>query len=116
MRVGPAHEAADVAVVAMPAPIAARLAFTPALPAATARALAELPMGVASKLAVATKGRPSPRSRQWTELSMWCWAGLGADGKAAPVRRVVRGLARGAGRARRRRGPDDAVAGRAAAS
>ena len=82
VRVGPAHEAADVAVVATPAPIAARLAFTPALPAATARALAELPMGVASKLAVATKGRPSPRSRQWSELSMWCWAGLGADGKA----------------------------------
>jgi monoamine oxidase len=82
VRCGPAREEADIAVVATPAPIAARLAFTPALPASTARALADLPMGVASKLAVATKGRPSPRSRQWSELSMWCWAGLGADGSA----------------------------------
>jgi monoamine oxidase len=87
VRVGPIEERADAVVVAVPAPIAARLGFTPSLPEPLATALRDLPMGVASKFAVATKGRPSIRSRQSSETSMWCWAANGDDG--APRRCVV---------------------------
>lgn len=81
VRSGPHEERADAVVLAVPAPIAARIAVEPALPDDLAAALHALPMGVASKLAVATKGRPPHRSRQSTELSMWCWAANGSDGK-----------------------------------
>lgn len=81
LRSGGLEEQADAVVVAVPAPIAARLAFEPALPDDLATALRELPMGVASKLAVATRGRPSIRSLQSTETSMWCWVAHGADGE-----------------------------------
>jgi monoamine oxidase len=81
VRVGPAVERADAVVVAVPAPIAARLAFAPSLPEPVATALRELPMGVASKFAVATKRRPAVRSRQSDDLSMWCWVANGEDGK-----------------------------------
>jgi monoamine oxidase len=82
VRAGPSSERADLAVVAVPAPIAARLPFAPALPEPVASVLARLPMGHASKFAVATKGRPSVRSRQASDRSMWCWAANGAGGKA----------------------------------
>jgi monoamine oxidase len=81
VRIGTRSERADAAVVAVPAPIAARLRFAPALPDALATALAGLPMGVASKFAVATKRRPPVRSRQSADRSMWCWTALGAGGK-----------------------------------
>jgi monoamine oxidase len=61
--------------------IAARIAFDPALPTDLATALSELPMGVASKLAIATSDRPAARSRQSAGLSMWCWAANGEDGR-----------------------------------
>jgi monoamine oxidase len=81
VRIGSRSERADVAVVAVPAPIAARLRFVPALPHALASAFAGLPMGEASKLAVATKRRPSARSRQSADRSMWCWTADDAGGK-----------------------------------
>lgn len=80
VRSGNVEERADAVVVAVPAPIAARLSFDPVLPDDLAIALRELPMGVASKLAVATRGRPSVRSLQSTETSMWCWVANGSDG------------------------------------
>ncbi len=70
---------ADAVVIAVPAPIAAKLRFEPALPEDVAIALRELPMGVASKFAVGTKGRPSHRALQSPELPFWCWAANGAD-------------------------------------
>jgi monoamine oxidase len=81
VRIGPHAERADAVVVAVPAPIAARLAFTPALPGELAEAFADLPMGHASKFAVATKERPPPRSRQAADRSMWCWTAAGEGGK-----------------------------------
>jgi monoamine oxidase len=81
VRIGTRSEQADVVVVAVPAPIAARLRFAPGLPDPLASALAGLPMGEASKLAVATKRRPPVRSRQSVDRSMWCWTGQGAGGK-----------------------------------
>ena len=81
VRIGSAVERSDAVVVAVPAPIAARLTFAPSLPDPVAIALRELPMGVASKFAVATKRRPSVRSRQSADLSMWCWVADGEDGK-----------------------------------
>jgi monoamine oxidase len=81
VRIGSRSERADVAVVAVPAPIEARLRFVPPLPDALASALAGLPMGAASKFAVATKRRPPARSRQSAGRSMWCWTADGAGGK-----------------------------------
>ena len=82
VRVGSVEVRADAVVVAVPAPVAARLRFDPALPHDLATALRELPMGMASKLAVPTRDRPTPRSRQSTDMSMWCWAANGEDGHA----------------------------------
>ncbi len=79
VRSGGREEHADAVVVAVPAAIAARLTFEPALPEDLATALRALPMGVASKLAVATRGRPAIRSIQSTETSMWCWVARGSD-------------------------------------
>lgn len=81
---------ADFAVVAVPAPIAVRLRFEPELPEELATALRELPMGVASKLAVATDGEPSRRALQSTEIPFWCWA---ADGGDARPRRAIASFA-----------------------
>lgn len=47
-------------------------------------------MGVASKLAVATKGRSTLRARQSTELPMWCWV---ANGKGDDPRRCLTSFA-----------------------
>ncbi|HEY6566793.1 MAG TPA: NAD(P)/FAD-dependent oxidoreductase [Actinomycetota bacterium] len=79
-HIGSTRESASAAVIAVPAPIAARLTFAPALPEEVANALSSLPMGVASKLAVATERPPSTRARQATDVSMWCWAANGEDG------------------------------------
>ena len=80
LHLGSATERGDAVVIAVPAPIAARLRCTPALPSPLAEALTALPMGVASKFAVATREPPSPRTRQATDVSMWCWAANGEDG------------------------------------
>lgn len=90
VHIGPGSERADAAVVAVPAPIAARLTFEPTLPRAVAATLDALPMGEASKFAVATRERPPARSRQSAERSMWCWTANGADGK---TRRCVTSFA-----------------------
>jgi monoamine oxidase len=70
---------ATAVVVAVPAPLAASLRFVPALPAEVGRALDELPMGDASKLAVATTGVPPLRALQEVAAPFWCWTALGAD-------------------------------------
>jgi monoamine oxidase len=68
------------AIVAVPAPIVIRLRFDPALPEEVATALRQLPMGVASKLAVGVRGSPERRAVQNTDLPFWCWVGDGAEG------------------------------------
>ena len=90
VRVGPSAERAEAVVVAVPAPIAWRLVFTPALPEDLVSGLAAIRMGVASKFAVATKERPPARSRQAADRSMWCWTANGADGT---VRKYVASFA-----------------------
>ena len=80
-RVGSHAERADAVVVAVPAPIVARLTFTPGLPPDLAEAYTSLRMGHASKFAVATRQRPPARSRQAADRSMWCWTAAGAGGK-----------------------------------
>jgi monoamine oxidase len=76
---------ADAAVVAVPAPIASRLRFEPDLPHELSTALRELPMGVASKLVIATSREPSRRARQASESPFWCWAADGASGRPRKV-------------------------------
>jgi monoamine oxidase len=75
---------AAAAVVAVPVTMVPRLRFRPPLPRDLASAVRELPMGVASKLAVATADPPSRRAIQSTELPMWCWAANGSDGRVRP--------------------------------
>ena len=96
---GRTTERADAVVVAVPAPIAARLAVHARAARRDSRAaLADLPMGVASKFAVATKERPPAAVAAGLDRSMWCWTANGADGTPRRVHHVVRRLARGAGR------------------
>jgi monoamine oxidase len=76
---------ADLAVVALPAPIAASLQFAPLLPPPLRAALGQLPMGVASKLVIGTAGPPSPRALQDMDVPFWCYAALGADGHPREV-------------------------------
>lgn len=81
VRVGDHLERADAIVVAVPAPIAARLSFEPALPPPLMDTLASLPMGVASKLAAAIHGSAAARSLQHPAIATWCWVANGVDGK-----------------------------------
>jgi monoamine oxidase len=72
------------AIVAVPAPVVTGISFDPPLPDDVAAAVSALPMGLASKLAIATSETPSARSRQSAGLSMWCWAANGEDGTPRP--------------------------------
>jgi monoamine oxidase len=78
------------AIVALPARVAAGLRFDPFLPDDLAIALHELPMGVASKLAVPVEGTSTPRAIQSAELPFWCWVANGGDGA---VRRCLAAFA-----------------------
>jgi monoamine oxidase len=77
--------AADFAVLALPVPLLATLEFRPALPDAVARAIERLPMGRASKLAVATTAPPPLRAVQDVSVPYWCWSGLGDGGTPRAV-------------------------------
>ena len=81
---GRAARAAAV-VVAVPVTMTSRLRFEPALPEELSVALRDLPMGVASKLAVATEGEPSLRAIQSTAEPMWSWVANGEDGRPRHV-------------------------------
>lgn len=78
------------AIVALPARVAAGLRFDPFLPDELAIALHELPMGVASKLAVPLEGPATPRAIQSAELPFWCWV---ANGSADATRRCLSAFA-----------------------
>jgi monoamine oxidase len=78
------------AVVALPARVASGIRFDPFLPDDLATALYELPMGVASKLAVPVEGASAPRAVQSAELPFWCWIAFGGGG---PVRRCLAAFA-----------------------
>ncbi|MGZ5296933.1 MAG: flavin monoamine oxidase family protein [Actinomycetota bacterium] len=80
----------SAAIVALPARVAAGLRFDPFLPDEIAIALHELPMGVASKLAVPVDGASTPRAVQSAELPFWCWVANGGDGA---VRRCLAAFA-----------------------
>lgn len=81
--------AARAAVVAVPAPLAAAIHFEPALGAEQRRAMAELPMGDAAKLAVATVDDPPLQALQDVAVPFWSWTALGGWGP----RRVVTAFA-----------------------
>jgi monoamine oxidase len=82
----------DAVVVAVPVRLVGSIAFDPPLPAELATALDELPVGLASKLAVPLEGEPSARSVQCAGASFWCWVADGADGSP---RRVLTSFAGG---------------------
>jgi monoamine oxidase len=86
---GPFSLAGPAAVVALPAPLAAALRFEPPLDGNVRQALVEVPMGIASKLAVATREDPPLRALQEVTVPFWCWTARGGHGP----RRVVTAFA-----------------------
>ncbi|HYX80236.1 MAG TPA: FAD-dependent oxidoreductase [Actinomycetota bacterium] len=101
----------DAVVVAVPVRLVGAIAFDPPLPAELATALDELPVGVASKLAVPLEDEPSARSVQCADASFWCWVADGADGSPRRVAELVRRWAGGAARAPDRGRGSGSVAG-----
>lgn len=87
---GPFEIAGVALIVALPAPIVASLRFDPGLPAETAAAYRELPMGVASKFVVALRDAPAPRGLQEVETPFWCYV---ANGETGAPRRVLTSFA-----------------------
>jgi monoamine oxidase len=79
---GDVEVAGGASIVALPARVTAQLRFEPFLPDDLAIALRELPMGVASKLAIAVEGSPTVRAVQSADLPFWCWIANGLDGTA----------------------------------
>src|SRR5262249_25621333 len=86
---GPFSVAGRAAVVALPAPLTASLRFEPELDADVGRALDELPMGVASKLAIATAEPPPLHAFQEVTVPFWSWTANGGRGP----RRVITAFA-----------------------
>ncbi|HSG15375.1 MAG TPA: NAD(P)/FAD-dependent oxidoreductase [Anaerolineae bacterium] len=69
--------AADAVILAIPAALVSELELDPTLPAATAKAISSVPMGVAAKLAIGTQSPPPLRAIQDVEAPYWCWTGNG---------------------------------------
>jgi monoamine oxidase len=77
---------ADAAIVAVPAPHAARLAVIPGYPELKARALAQLGLGIASKLHLPLAAPVTPRAIQMVDAPFWVYMASDApDGTASAV-------------------------------
>ena len=76
----------DAVVIAVPVKIISEIEFNPPLPKPIENAIASVSMGIAAKMAVATRERPTLRAYHDAETPYWCWTGKGEDGK---VRKVV---------------------------
>jgi monoamine oxidase len=83
---------ADAAVVAVPSRLVEQIRFEPRLPDELGRALSELPVGTASKLAVPIERGASGRSVQSADAPFWCWV---ADGSDRGTRAVITSFAGG---------------------
>jgi monoamine oxidase len=75
----------DVAVVAVPAPAAMRIAFEPALPAWKADANRGVVYGDAAKLAVPLRTPAPPSSVLSVPEHFWTWTARGPDGEVVPL-------------------------------
>jgi monoamine oxidase len=80
---------ADAVVVAVPAPVAATIAFDPPLPAPLAGALARVRYGHAAKLFVPLRERPAPSAVLSVPERYWTWTARGGE----QVQRVVHAFA-----------------------
>jgi monoamine oxidase len=76
---------AEAVVIATPVRLVPEIAFEPSLPEDLLLALEQLPMGVASKLAVPLEGEPARRSVQGADLPFWCWVADGGQGRPRKV-------------------------------
>jgi monoamine oxidase len=70
---------AEAVVIATPVRLVPEIAFVPPLPEDIQLAFEQLPMGVASKLAVPLGGEPDRCSVQSADLPFWCWVADGGD-------------------------------------
>jgi monoamine oxidase len=75
---------ADRAVLALPGPATAAVAFVPPLPEQKARAFADLRYGQAAKLHVALRAPAAPSATLAVPDRFWCYTQLGPDGRPAP--------------------------------
>jgi monoamine oxidase len=75
----------EAVVIATPVRLVPEITFEPPLPEDVLDALAHLPMGVASKLAVPIAGDPARRSVQSADLPFWCWVADGGEGSTRKV-------------------------------
>jgi monoamine oxidase len=75
---------ADRAVLAVPGPAMAAIAFDPPLPERKARALVALRYGQAAKLHVALHTSAPPSATLAVPDRFWCYTQLGPDGRPAP--------------------------------
>ncbi|HKN80881.1 MAG TPA: NAD(P)/FAD-dependent oxidoreductase [Actinomycetota bacterium] len=80
---------ANSAVIAVPVRLVTELAFDPPLAADQRAAFEDLPMGVASKVAVPLEGAPERCAIQSADLPFWFWVADGVNG----TRRVVTSFA-----------------------
>ncbi len=90
---GGAEVAGDVALIAVPASVIGRIAFEPALPEDTARALAAVVYGHAAKLFVPLRETPPPSAVLSVPERYWTWTATGARGAVQPVVHAFAGSA-----------------------
>jgi monoamine oxidase len=76
---------AEATVVAVPIRLVTELAFDPPLESEQRMAFEDLPMGVASKLAIQLEGEPGRCAIQCADLPFWFWVADGAQGTRRAV-------------------------------
>jgi monoamine oxidase len=85
VRAGGAEIDADACVVAVPAGVAGRIRFEPALPPALDAALRAIRYGDAAKLFVPLRGPAGPSAVMSVPERYWTWTATGDEGAVQPV-------------------------------
>jgi monoamine oxidase len=85
VRAGGAEIDADACVVAVPAGVAGRIRFEPALPSALDAALRAIRYGHAAKLFVPLRGPAGPSAVMSVPERYWTWTATGDKGAVQPV-------------------------------
>ena len=103
---GRAEVTGDVALIAVPASVIGRIAFEPALPQDTARALAGVVYGHAAKLFVPLRETPPPSAVLSVPERYWTWTATGARSAVQPVVHAFAGSAPSLAALRVEEGPE----------
>jgi monoamine oxidase len=79
------QQAADAAVLAIPASVSGQVEFDPPLPDGKATALAAVRYGHAAKLFIPLREPAAPSATMSVPERFWCFTQLGVDGRPLPV-------------------------------